>query len=439
MREMGSRAFDPIPPDNYLYFVHDESAPPLQRALAWVRAHTIRYGHRSPFCVDEDGNELTLEHMAADFKWSVKHARCTWEDLEDRGLVKLDRHKRLCLKGDTPLPTAPPDDDEDSELDNAKNLYRFFPKYLAKQIQQLSEDARRRLIRDYRVYTKFQDRVKAEVMAKARAIEEEMDAQFFAQFGIEVRRNKKTRENGNNVVQITLNDMPENVVQVFQNPVQPDSAILYNAKNGAVQDLHPIYTEKTEKTETLSSSSSSVEEPPEPTTTKKSIAEGIDVGLRTLLVGNGALTRKQSAEVQAVITELPAPELAARAFLDEHLPERLPRIKHVGALPAIAREFAALWPERLKQMQAHQSVADAETDQKQRRETRQREKDAQERKIEQRIDQELNAMSDKDRAQLRARAMKQIRQEYPHMPAAQQAAMDESYIRAFIRGRLEDT
>ncbi len=45
MQAMGAKSFDPIPPDQYLYFL-DEDETAEQRLLAWLRSKTIR-GRRS--------------------------------------------------------------------------------------------------------------------------------------------------------------------------------------------------------------------------------------------------------------------------------------------------------------------------------------------------------------------------------------------------------
>jgi len=64
--------------------------------------------------------------------------------------------------------------------------------------------------------------------------------------------------------------------------------------------------------------------------------------------GKGALTKKQFSGVVELVAALPNPHTAVRIFLDEHLPERLPRLKHVGGIPSVAIEFAETWQEQLR-------------------------------------------------------------------------------------------
>src|SRR5438445_5829057 len=73
MREMGATRWDPTPVEQHDFFLDEvpgESA--LQRALAWMRAHTIRRGRWRAYAVDEKGNELHIERLAADLGWKVK-------------------------------------------------------------------------------------------------------------------------------------------------------------------------------------------------------------------------------------------------------------------------------------------------------------------------------------------------------------------------------
>ncbi|MES2135767.1 MAG: hypothetical protein V4502_01735 [Pseudomonadota bacterium] len=89
MTEMGStKGFDPMPPDQYLYFL-GKAEPPLQRLLALVRSLTIRVGHWSPYCVDEHGKELRLADLQrlldidhGNFQRAVREAKA-------RGLVRI--------------------------------------------------------------------------------------------------------------------------------------------------------------------------------------------------------------------------------------------------------------------------------------------------------------------------------------------------------------
>ena len=102
MRELGATRWDPTPVDQIDFFLDEipgESA--LQRMLAWLRTHTIRRGRWKSYAVDENGNEVPIERMAADLGWKVKWAQEVWRHGESHGLCRRDKHfpSRLYLCG----------------------------------------------------------------------------------------------------------------------------------------------------------------------------------------------------------------------------------------------------------------------------------------------------------------------------------------------------
>ncbi len=95
MVEMGStKGFDPMPPDQYLYFLGKKESP-LQRLLALVRARTIAQGHRSAFCVDEKGKELRQADLRRELGMDWGNFRRVLKEATARGLIRVgDRHHR---------------------------------------------------------------------------------------------------------------------------------------------------------------------------------------------------------------------------------------------------------------------------------------------------------------------------------------------------------
>jgi len=102
MRDLGATRWDPTPVDQHDFFLDEipgESA--LQRALAWMRAHTIRRGRWKAYAVDEKGQELHIERLAADLEWKVKWAQEVWRVGEGHSLFRRDKQfpSRLYLCG----------------------------------------------------------------------------------------------------------------------------------------------------------------------------------------------------------------------------------------------------------------------------------------------------------------------------------------------------
>jgi hypothetical protein len=89
MAAMGStKGFDPMPPDQYLYFLGKKESP-LQRLLALVRSKTIRKDHRSAHCVDENGKELRQADLRRELGMDWGNFRRALNEAVARGLVRV--------------------------------------------------------------------------------------------------------------------------------------------------------------------------------------------------------------------------------------------------------------------------------------------------------------------------------------------------------------
>lgn len=267
MRSMGAtKGYDPIPPDQYLYFLYDSD--PRQKALAWVRAKTIRLNHRSPYCTNEDGNALTLSHMAADFGWPLSFASRIWSQLKSKGLVASDEQGRLCLCGDVPTPKKVRT--ETNQVNCTINL----PPYLRQQFQALSSERQAEFVRCYTCFLQFSHQVEADSIALARALKEPIEAKLLSEFGLKKKPGKKRRSPGSHLVQLTLLAVPEFDVQPKQGGVQTGAVDLYAPANGCEQATASyIDTEVSENRESPPSSVVSVceEEAGSDTTTTEGI------------------------------------------------------------------------------------------------------------------------------------------------------------------------
>src|SRR5579872_6218443 len=127
MKDMGSdKGFDPIPPDQYLTYL-SETESPEQRALAWMRAHTIRMGHRKPYAVNSKGRELHLADMARDLKWEEANVYRTWKFMEVKGLVSR-KGQKLFLSGRIV---------KNQQLTRKNSSVQTIQPYLQKQLEKL--------------------------------------------------------------------------------------------------------------------------------------------------------------------------------------------------------------------------------------------------------------------------------------------------------------
>lgn len=88
-RRLGStKGVDPIPPDQYLYFL-GKKEPPLQRLLALVRACTIQRGRWSEYCVDEKGKPLRLADLERLLEMEHGNFKRTLREAVSRGLIRV--------------------------------------------------------------------------------------------------------------------------------------------------------------------------------------------------------------------------------------------------------------------------------------------------------------------------------------------------------------
>lgn len=89
MIEMEStKGFDPMPPDQYRYFLGKKESP-LQRLLALVRARTIARGHRSAYCVDEIGRELRQADLRRELAMDWGNFRRAFAEAIARKLIRM--------------------------------------------------------------------------------------------------------------------------------------------------------------------------------------------------------------------------------------------------------------------------------------------------------------------------------------------------------------
>lgn len=198
MRDLGATRWDPTPVDQHDFFLDEvpgESA--LQRALAWMRAHTIRRGRSKAYAVDEKGNELHIERLAADLGWKVKWAQEVWRLGESHGLFRRDPQcpLRLYLAGRVPrrasnLPSGGPDGSSRCTTASSRIV---LPSYVERQIAKWDPDRRRAFLERIQIEEQWAREMKRDAMAAVRAVVDQRADSLFDEFGLERRRGTKRR------------------------------------------------------------------------------------------------------------------------------------------------------------------------------------------------------------------------------------------------------
>ncbi len=83
--DKGRPVYDPMPPSQYLRMLQSRDA--VEKLMGWMFMHTVRYRprpqelsdadaetfrHRTAYATNEFGAPLTVNHMAADFRWTPR-------------------------------------------------------------------------------------------------------------------------------------------------------------------------------------------------------------------------------------------------------------------------------------------------------------------------------------------------------------------------------
>jgi hypothetical protein len=80
--------YDGFPPDHYLFAARHGT--PHEKLMATVYASTIAIGRNSPYMVDDEGNPMDVEDIAAKRGWGIKYAEGELLDAELDGLIRRD-------------------------------------------------------------------------------------------------------------------------------------------------------------------------------------------------------------------------------------------------------------------------------------------------------------------------------------------------------------
>ena len=183
---MGSKkGYDPIPPDNYRYFLTGSDG--VQAVLAWVRVHTIGQGYRSPFAVAKTGGRpLTKADLARHcFQGDRGHACRAWSLAEDSGLVKTDQNGRLCLCGH-----VKPAQNGEETAKNVLPVQAALPAYLIEKIRSLSQGDQKAITAELTEAHTFRQALERDALSAARNHVDRIEDSILQSYGIaKIRRN----------------------------------------------------------------------------------------------------------------------------------------------------------------------------------------------------------------------------------------------------------
>jgi len=383
VRKMGSKkGYDPMPPDQYLFFL--TSPDEIQRVVAWVRSKTIRKGFRSPFAVAENGTRpLKKADMAREvFGGSRAQASRAWDRTAALGLVHEDANGFLCLTGAIQIPRQT----RRRKCEPIESLRTQLPAYLVETIDALPEGRKEPATRDYLALVNYRRALEADLMTMARIhcddIEDNINRRHLGDGNGRKRLDRKhrpdLRQHGSKLLQLEL--LPPEELREFVQSTPPVSTVSkdrestdstvqsastqpevrpepYSQAPQRVANDVPLKPSE-ERHRGESSSSLPMPEPNDdddtraPSEPDRSFAQSV---MEAFLDKRKPVpTPAQVLEFQRSIPEEPE----ARAAMIEYLLEKMPRIKHPGALPSVAAEFASAWP-AIKVRRQEQQVRNA--------------------------------------------------------------------------------
>ena len=270
--------YDPESPDQWKWVLrHGESATEV--AMAWIKSKTTAFRHDSPFCVDEHGKALYIEHMAAECGWKVQTARNIVAELNSQGRARLETGKRgvnrIWYCADVPQAHQ----DRRTKDDGAKPVQSYLPTYVADFIEKLPEEKRATAIAKWEANLTWRREFLADGMAELRSIADRVEDATLQEIGLPKKRLPKRREAEVKWVQVKLFEEPNFVrsclADRLADPAQNGPSSSYKTENDFVDARAVVTSTATESTprapaSSISENSSSVDRssspPPKPPT-----------------------------------------------------------------------------------------------------------------------------------------------------------------------------
>jgi hypothetical protein len=249
MKQMGSRAgYNPMPPDQHRWTMGKKRGP-LYRFWGWMCDHTLSYGHRSPYAVDENGSERHIEHAAADLEMDLANTYCYWRKGINLGLWRNgtaeEGKRRMFLCGEV-IPKVDEDDEDVRQPGNG------LPPSIIAKVKEWSAETQREFWSTWAIRKTVRDTSLRELMAAAREILDRDDDEHLKTWGIQRNRQEHSPKNmppeelqaRQERIQKILPDL-EKHVQTVQAFVQPQESAPYNGGySGSAGAASLLNTEK---------------------------------------------------------------------------------------------------------------------------------------------------------------------------------------------------
>src|ERR1035437_7707186 len=190
MLQMGSKngRFDPCAPEWYMRL--SASKDPVEQIMGWMQYHTVRFPIRSPYACDQDGNPLTLKHLAADYNWSTRMAQKYWMRATAKHYVKKVEGK-LYLRADFKVKGLIVDEDGSStnvvSIDPTEAYMDSLAPYLREQVAKLPAGRITELATRWTSWDKARKDVEADAMQAARERMKPYETALYGEYKVTVK------------------------------------------------------------------------------------------------------------------------------------------------------------------------------------------------------------------------------------------------------------
>src|ERR1035437_3911565 len=213
MLQMGSKngRFDPCAPEWYMRL--SASKDPVERIMGWMQYHTVRFPIRSPYACDQDGNPLTLKHLAADYNWSTRMAQKYWMRATAKHYVKKVENK-LYLRADFKVKGLIVDEDGSStnvvSIDPTDAYMDSLAPYLREQVAKLPAARITELATRWTAWDNARKDVEADAMQAAREKMKPYETALYGEYKVNLKslaeRQQKRAKSANVHVTMDLFD-----------------------------------------------------------------------------------------------------------------------------------------------------------------------------------------------------------------------------------------
>lgn len=205
-----------------------------EKGMAWVKSKTTAYLHESPFCVDDAGNELEAQHMAAECGWTIGNAKNVLTELNRQGRIRIEKGKRIWYCAD--IPDAKPAEKGRTKGKTKSCVQMIWTTYQLDSIRNLSEDRQKQLNAKYTACLDWEKHLLADAIAAARNLTEQRKHTILQEYGVPKRRDEKKKRKPESLqLEIKLLSEPTFVHTPEPMSVQTSEKAAYEPKNRSVQ------------------------------------------------------------------------------------------------------------------------------------------------------------------------------------------------------------